>query len=343
MSSRKKCCLCSRWKSDCRCLSSPVHEWYHERLRAEGTVFVPENLYLCAGCVCEYYNMKENSMAQSTNDQMDVSEGSGDDREDKKFALDNIFYTGSGHKICVICRKETTAGVVTMSKEARLDLLVIHSMYAPHGVRCCNEHLSGLKRLKPYAPVAMEKRQIISAALSATEMIKIIADLLALLHMARDSPRMDFNDLSLDDEDYLTWTGWSKGQFDAMYDSISIHLRSSSNRHSRNALAMFWIKMKTNLSFRQIGSIFNISGDAENRRKRVADAFDSVRVTLLEHFVPSYLGVHHLTRTTAKTHNSSFSTEFFGNNVTIIWDGTYIFVGKSSANIINRKTYSGQK
>ena len=62
-----------------------------------------------------------------------------------------------------------------------------------------------------------------------------------------------------------------------MFDIISPYLRSSSNRHIRNALAMFWIKLKTNLSFRQIGSVFNIPGNSEDRRKRAADAFDSVR------------------------------------------------------------------
>lgn len=343
MPSRKKCCFCSRWTSDCRSLSSSAHEWYHELLRAEGKAFDPEGLYLCARCVCQYYQLKETHVDLTDADRMDASESSDGDREDEEFALNNVLYAGSGHKNCVICRKETAAGMVTMPKEARLDLLIVHSMYAPRGVRCCDEHLAGAKRLKPDVPVVMEKRRVMSAVLSATEMIETVGDLLALVRIARDAPRLDFSDLSLGNEDYLTWTGWSKTQFDYMYGSVAAYLRSSSNRHSRNAFAIFWIKLKTNLSFRQIGSIFNVSGDAEHRRKRMADAFDSVRVALINHFVPLHLGVGHLTREVAKEKNTSFSIEFFGNHVTIIWDATYIFIGKSSDNQINRKTYSGQK
>lgn len=128
-----------------------------------------------------------------------------------------------------------------------------------------------------------------------------------------------------------------------MFWIVSPFLRSSPNRHMRNALAIFWIKMKTNLCFRQIGSVFNVTGDGENRRKRMADAFDSVRNILVRHFVPLHLGAQHLSRDEAIKNNTSFSVEFFRNNVTIIWDGTYIYMSKSSSNQINRKTYSGQK
>ena len=106
---------------------------------------------------------------------------------------------------------------------------------------------------------------------------------------------------------------------------------------------MFWIKLKTSLSLRQIESLFNVPGDSENQHKRAADAFDSIRLCLVEHFVPRHLGVGHLSRDEATKQNMSFSTEFFDHNVTIIWDGTYIYVGKSSSHSINRNTYSGHK
>ena len=64
---------------------------------------------------------------------------------------------------------------------------------------------------------------------------------------------------------------------------------------------------------------------------------------LSQHFVPKYLGVNHLSRNQAWKHNTSFTLEFFGDNVTVIWDGTFIYTGKSSANSTNRATYSGQK
>ena len=70
-------------------------------------------------------------------------------------------------------------------------------------------------------------------------MMERIADLLSLLQEAATAPRLDFLDLSLNDEDYLAWTGWIKQQFVHIYDIISPHLCSFSNLHIRNTLAVF--------------------------------------------------------------------------------------------------------
>ena len=64
---------------------------------------------------------------------------------------------------------------------------------------------------------------------------------------------------------------------------------------------------------------------------------------LSQHFVPKYLGVNHLSRNQARKHNTNYTLEFFGDNVTVIWDGTYIYTGRSSAHSSNRATSSGQK
>ena len=64
--------------------------------------------------------------------------------------------------------------------------------------------------------------------------------------------------------------------------------------------------------------MFNISGNGEDRRKRSADAFDSIRQCLIEKFVPRHLRAEHLTRESARKQNTSFFIKFFGNNMTII-------------------------
>ena len=132
-------------------------------------------------------------------------------------------------------------------------------------------------------------------------------DLLALSEEFRSPSYLDFDDLSMIDEEHEAWTGWNKNQFDYMYEQISSFLRSSSNRTSRNPFAVFWTKMKTNLSFRQIGSLFKIGNDSKSRRKRAADAFDSVRTLLVELFVPKNLGTTHITKEEAKAHNTSYT------------------------------------
>ncbi|CAF1685086.1 unnamed protein product [Rotaria magnacalcarata] len=168
-------------------------------------------------------------------------------------------------------------------------------------------------------------------------------DIFSFFDELRSSPRLDFDDSSLTNEDYEAWTGWSEEQFNDMFKEISVYLRSSSNRTSLNALAIFWIKIKTNLSFRQIGSLFNISGNSDTRRLRAADAFDSVRELFIKYFVSKHLGIGHITIDDAKIHNTAYSKEFFGNESTLIWDGTYFFIGKSSSHSVNRSAYGGQK
>ena len=96
-------------------------------------------------------------------------------------------------------------------------------------------------------------------------------------------------------------------------------------------MAMFWIKIKTNLSFKQIGSFFNILGDGDNRRKPISRTFDSICQILVDKLIPQYSEIERLPRTEAINHNTSFSNRVFGNNLTIIWDGTYFYTGKSSS------------
>ncbi|CAF4127633.1 unnamed protein product, partial [Rotaria sp. Silwood1] len=48
-------------------------------------------------------------------------------------------------------------------------------------------------------------------------------------------------------------------------------------------------------------------GNSESRRKRVADAFDSVRELLVSHFVPQHLGIGHISVDDAKTHNTAYT------------------------------------
>ena len=334
MPRKTQCTLCSRWCSNFRSISSSSHEWFHQYLRSNGTVFDDNDLNLCSACVCKFYNMREATNILAISESIDTTEEVSVNTSDQ-LTLQNVIFAGSGQKYCVVCGEEVRGGAMIMPKGARLDLLIYNSMYAPDGVRCCSSHLLNKKRLKPNANIIMENPMQLASCLSSSEMIDFVVDLLSLLQEAVTAPRLDLLDLSLNDEDYLAWTGWTKQQFDHMYDIISPHLCSFSNRHIRNTLAIFWIKLKTNLSFRQIGSMFNIPGNGEGRRKRAADAFDSVLQCLIENIVPHHLGSKHLTRESARKQNTSFSIEFFGDNVTIIWDETYLYMGKSSSHLIN--------
>jgi hypothetical protein len=248
-----------------------------------------------------------NSVGQSPSQEpeaMDV------ENDEKPLTLDNLKFRGSGHKKCVICCCNVSSKMMVMPKTARLELLAFHRVYAPGGIRSCHSHLINDNHLRPNVRLRELDRLRLVTSLSSDEMRDFCNDLLSMLEELRSSSsssRLDFDDLSYTDEDYEAWTGWTKKQFDQMFNQISPFLRSSLNRTSRNAFAIFWIKVKTNLSFRQIGSLFNISNESELRRKRAADAFDSVRNLLVELFVPKYLGIGHITKEEAKAHNTAYT------------------------------------
>ena len=227
---------------------------------------------------------------ENTNDanNMDIITYSNED----SLTIGNVLFAGSGHRKC---RAEVNKNMVMMTKPSRLDLLILKHMYAPHGVRCCKDHLWN-RRLLLDVEINMETRQTPMAKLEPSVLLNLFNDLLALLQEVSTAPRLDFTNVSMSNEDYLAWTGWNKEQFERMFVLVLPHIRTSRNREARNALAMFWIKLKTNLSFRQIGSLFNISGNVENRRKVVSRSFDSVCQVSTDVLVPKYLGISHLSR-----------------------------------------------
>ncbi|CAM4857914.1 unnamed protein product [Rotaria socialis] len=269
---KKQCTRCKNWKA-CRKLTAKTHDWCYSLFYLEGfSLNADQSICLCNRCWFYLCNEKTRTGVQSENENtndsnaMDTSVHEDQDQDQDQLTIENILFSGSSHKKCVVCRDEVNTTMITMPKPARLDLLVLKRMYAPHGVRCCRKHLWN-NRLLPDVKINMDNRQTPMAKLEPTVLLNLFNDLLGLLQEASTAPRLDFMDPSMSNEDYLTWTGWTKEQFEHMFMLILSHIRSSSNREARNALAMFWIKLKTNLSFRQIGSLFNISGDYENRQK----------------------------------------------------------------------------
>ncbi|CAF1378681.1 unnamed protein product, partial [Didymodactylos carnosus] len=120
-------------------------------------------------------------------------------------------------------------------------------------------------------------------------------------------------------------------------------MRGSKHRSIADALLMFWVKLKTNLTYNQIGILFNYDTSSEDRRKRVSDSCDAVMDCLLKHFVPNFLGLNRVTYQQALAHDTIYSKTFFGNGFKFTWDATYFFVNKSSDHVLQKKTYSGQK
>ena len=80
--------------------------------------------------------------------------------------------------------------------------------------------------------------------------------------MAKESTvALDFNNPSFTDDVCLTWTGWTRSQFQSMLDCLQITI-DSCQRDRSTAPLIFWVKLKTGLSFQQIASLMNKNTDS---------------------------------------------------------------------------------
>jgi len=247
----------------------------------------------------------------------------------------------SGSK-CVICGVKVSAGCVKIPFFAKQELLLIHNLVVGPNSNCriCSKHLSG-SSLKSDLTITRSYNPKCHLSLKDGEIL--INQLINSLRTEANGSFLNFDDNSLTDEEYILWTGWTKDQFDSFIPYLK-DVYHSNNRSKRVALAIFWVRIKTDLSYSQIASMFNISNDPnESGRLIVSAAFNSVAQSLHQFFVPLHLGIDHLTPEEAKNHNTIFSTTFFGDKTTTIWDGTYLYLNKSSNYAKSRSSFSTQK
>ena len=103
------------------------------------------------------------------------------------------------------------------------------------------------------------------------------------------------------------------------------------------------MKLKTNISFRQIGTLYKTDTQKASIRRRVEDTFHAVLDTLNENFGAKIPRVDspQSVRGTEPSHSQSWA--FFGDHLSLIWDGTYIYCNKSNDHVLQRSSYSGQK
>ena len=209
--SKRKRVLCQKIKNllQSRSLSSCSYGWFHEYLKEKGTSFNDSDLFLCSSCVYDFYKLKASCIESDipvTTDSSNIEPMDATTIEDDNhLTLDNVIYGRSSQNRCIICRKERDhlSGMITMPKPARLDLLIIHKLYVPHGVRCCRKHLVSSSLLDPEEVINMDNRQQLKIALPTEKFVDLIGNLFNLIEEAIRSPRLDFCDSSLSNEDYV--------------------------------------------------------------------------------------------------------------------------------------------
>ena len=99
---------------------------------------------------------------------------------------------------------------------------------------------------------------------------------------------------------------------------VEPHMTLSKHRTPFEAIFQFRVKLKINLSFRQIGTLFKITTLKQSIRRLVEDTFHAVTNYLNDVLVCSNLGLNHLTRIEALTHHIAYTKTSFGNQLSII-------------------------
>ena len=115
------------------------------------------------------------------------------------------------------------------------------------------------------------------------------------------------------------------------------------NRSIELALNIFWMKLRTNLTYDQISVLMNCKSSINDKKKRIAENCSFVQENLLTYFVRNSLGVNHINRNQALDHQIIYSRTLFSGNVALILDGTYYFIQKSQDHTFQRSTYSAHK
>lgn len=182
--------------------------------------------------------------------------------------------------------------------------------------RCCDEHLSDsnlvhkLSKTSSFSPKQQKD-----------------------LHELRDAIKDD--DMgSILRSNCKQWTGLSRDEVMSLLNELP---SISCKRKGYIVLFTYLIKLRTGESDDRIATLLNLERSSVSKYLKVARSAVSLE------FTPNHLGFRHLNRHQLIERHTPTSKLLFGNNVVLIWDGTYIYIQKSGNHDFQRKAYSMQK
>jgi len=157
---------------------------------------------------------------------------------------------------CFVC--SSSKGRIRVKAQVRIDTWMKIGVYIPDKNRMCEHHTTegylnedALKQVKVKSSTKMTSEEI--------------SKWFGLLTCEAKKTRkiIDFEPSSpFKSEDYELLLGVSRANFDSMMNFISGAVKTSENRSVRNALGMFLIKLRLNLSQKVIALLFGVKSQA---------------------------------------------------------------------------------
>lgn len=247
----------------------------------------------------------------------------GDTGENTVNSVPFIFRCAITHHRCIFNCKSGVLKCVPLA--ARRSMLLEHSFYVPPNCRWCISHSVSEDLSQLIQQIKQTNKSITEAQ---------FFDIFSIMKSMITEKRNAVIGLDMNSERVMKeWTGLSIEQFNRLLTEVP--------QLNRDHLFMYLAKLRTGDSDERIATLFNL------HRRTVEQHMQKVREALTDNFVRHHLGIQHLNRNILKENMTKVSQGLFcannDDNIITIWDGTYIYIQKSSNYAFQRKTYSMQK
>lgn len=244
-------------------------------------------------------------------------------------------------RFCFVCKSPT--GRTKVPPTAAMNMWLEHNIYIPPTNRCCASHLEtdGLFNSEANEVIRKQLRELSLSSAEIGELVKALT--IEAKKKEQTNTKLSFEeDSSLTSDEYKLLTGLERQHFDHLFGFCKDGVRNSSNRSARDALAIFLMKLRLDVSQECLAFLFKIE-----HKSKISEIIKSVSTTLKISFLPLYLGYGHITRADLiALHTPPFVKTILGADqasAVIIMDGTYLYIEKSSNHLIQKKTYSSHK
>ena len=235
-------------------------------------------------------------------------------------------------KFCIVCKRTDNRSRIPFL--VRYNTYIKRNFYIPKSARCCKDHylINSLYddcfskipvlRFRTKIPVDDMKR-LFEEVTRRTKRGHLLASLW---------------DKSIIDSDLYSLTGLHKVQFFDLLSKLK-SLRTSKNRSISEALAVFLMKMRTNLSHNTLATLLAVKNS-----QLIGHYCDEVESAFVKDIIPNYIGCKHISRDNLLLKQSVIAKSLFDESeLILIADGTYAYHQKSKNNLYQRKSYSVQK
>lgn len=288
------------------------------------------NSILCLQCY------RKNSRQHETSSETPNTQGNTSTNEtnnDVRITLPLLRINQSRSK-CILCQRTDRA----MRRLSRAECIEIYiksrrNVFVVYGARVCNSHneneLSALSEnlSDTYNGLSLNAEEIVASFETMKNLV--------LSERNTDSVTLFLN---MSNDMLIFETGLDHKHFHELLDLLKnetlLHVR-----HAEFSLGVYLSRLRRGYTFEELAVRWKIT------RQTASSNCEQIRQALVKSFCSKYISFS-LDRNDFITHQSPIAKQIFGpsgNRIILVWDGTYIFIQKSSNFSFQRDTYSGHK